>query len=189
MKLPFPQSHRKADPPRDCLFRAGLSNAASSSALHANVRKTAWSHIPQPACQPTAHCNISPEPKSPRQPEIFPATGDGRGSEEEHGRKKEMAAAPSQPSKSSKSLALPFTHRVKIGATFFSSSLEKHGQKSPALLYCRKHPARSCQVCWGAGALQQPLSLGCRGRCRDDLRSQRFLFSVPIWSPVNYSTA
>ena len=33
------RGNTKADTPTDCLFRAGLTNAASSSVLNANVRK------------------------------------------------------------------------------------------------------------------------------------------------------
>lgn len=69
--------------------------------------------------------------------------GEGRGSEEESGRKKETAAFPSQPWISSESFALPFTHTIKPGATFFSSVLEKERQKIPTLLHSCKHPTLS----------------------------------------------
>lgn len=54
-----------------------------------------------------------------------------------------MAASPSQPFISSESFALPFTHRVKTAAAFFSSFLGKDGQKSPTFLYSGKYPTPS----------------------------------------------
>lgn len=132
------RGNTKADTPKVCLFRAGLRNAVSSSALNANVRKITWSHIAQPVSQFTSHYKVSLEPKSPPYFEILPATGEGWESEEESGgRRKRLLPLPN--------LAFPLKavlsplDRVKTRATFFSSALEKDGQKSPTLLYSCKY--------------------------------------------------
>lgn len=77
------QGNAKADTPTDCLFRAGLRNAASRSGLNTNVRKITWSHNLQPVSRSTPRYKTSLEPKSPQHFEILPAMGEGRGSEEE----------------------------------------------------------------------------------------------------------
>lgn len=94
----------KTDTPTDSLFRAGLMNAAFSSMLNMNVWKITQRHTPQPVSQSTSHYKTSLDPKSLQHFKILPAMGEGRGNEEESGRKKEMAASPSQPCTSLKAL-------------------------------------------------------------------------------------
>lgn len=153
------QGNAKADTPADCLFRASLRNAASSSGLNTNVRKMTWSHNPQPVSRSTSHYKTSLEPKSPQHFEILPAMGEGRGSEEESGRKKETAAFPSQ--YFLWKLCSPlYTQSKKQELLFFLCPGKKMDKKALPSFTLANIPLHPCQVCWGAGAPKQQLSLG-----------------------------
>ena len=87
-----------------------------------------------------------------------------------------MAASPSQPCISSESFALLFTHRVKTAATFFSSVLEKDGQKSLTLLYSCKYPTPSLPGLLGSRSTGAAAFTGLRSPAQRQLSLRAFLF-------------
>lgn len=165
INLRVSSGNTKANTPKDWLFRAVLTKAASSCILNANVRKiTRANCIPQPdswltSRYPKSIKRESLEHKSLQHFELLPVTGQ-TGKSEENRRKKETAAFPFQPFICFKRLVLPSTHTAKPGPTSFSSFLEKDSQKSPALLHYNKYHTLS-PVCL-LGNWRSSFHLDCR---------------------------